>query len=250
MFVIPVLRLAPSLRLYSIVTLRSHCASGAIASEHISSMATSRIVTLAKEIEANTTKLDEYLEKNNLPRPSFDVDAPLMYQLPPDIAAAQEALTTALDELYWLNQGPIQTVVAKSVSIRLRPCSRFDRALIPVVWCLGRSRDHPSLQNPHPRSTRLRCNISGACGQDRGSGQEADETVKAWNDGPLLSGIRARLREAHSCVESTPSDPSAGAMVPYGHERSYTRQVACKLSNGHRNRANRLLMLSTDSRCG
>ncbi|KAL8652271.1 MAG: hypothetical protein Q9226_004340, partial [Calogaya cf. arnoldii] len=54
-------------------------------------MTTSRIVTLAKDIKANTIKLDEYLEKNNLPRPSFDADAPLMYQLPPDIAAAQEA---------------------------------------------------------------------------------------------------------------------------------------------------------------
>ena len=79
-------------------------------------MATSRIVTLAKEVEANTTKLNEYLEENNLPQPSFDADAPLMYQLPPDIAAAQEDLTAALDELYWLNQGPIQTVVAKTVS--------------------------------------------------------------------------------------------------------------------------------------
>ena len=88
---------------------------------HISSMAStpSRIVVLAKEIEANTTRLDDYLAKNNLPRPSFDVDAALMYQLPPDIAAAQEALTAALDELYWLNQGPIQTIVAKSVSSRL-----------------------------------------------------------------------------------------------------------------------------------
>lgn len=102
-------------------------------------MATSRIVKLAKEIEANTTKLDEYLEKNNLPRPSFDVDAPLMYQLPPDIAAAQEALTAALDELYWLNQGPIQTVVAKSVSACLNPYLQFDGALISVVCCLGRS---------------------------------------------------------------------------------------------------------------
>lgn len=79
-------------------------------------MATSRIVALAKDIEANTSKLDEYLEKNNLPRPSFDVDAPLTYQLPPDIEAAQEALTTALDELYWLNQGPVGTIVGKSVS--------------------------------------------------------------------------------------------------------------------------------------
>lgn len=85
-------------------------------SNQIRNMTTSRIVTLAKEVEVNTTKLDEYLETKNLPRPSFDADAPLMYQLPPDIAAAQEALTAALDELYWLNQGPIQTVVAKSVS--------------------------------------------------------------------------------------------------------------------------------------
>ncbi|KAL8730473.1 MAG: hypothetical protein Q9166_004037 [cf. Caloplaca sp. 2 TL-2023] len=98
-------------------------------------MTTSRIVILAKEIEANTAKLDEYLEKNNLPRPSFDVDAPLMYQLPPDIAAAQESLTAALDELYWLNQGPIQTVVAKSfaTSVGLRTILRYNiQSLVPL----------------------------------------------------------------------------------------------------------------------
>lgn len=83
-------------------------------------MAPSRIVTLAQGIQANTTKLDEYFEKNGLPRPSFDADAPLMYQLPSDIATAQEALTADLDELYWLNQGPISTVVAKSVSACLK----------------------------------------------------------------------------------------------------------------------------------
>lgn len=89
-------------------------------------MTTSRIVTLANEIQANTVKLDKYLEKNNLPRPSFDADAPLMYQLPPDVAAAQEALTAGLDELYWLNQGPIQLVVAKSVSASLKAKSNND----------------------------------------------------------------------------------------------------------------------------
>ena len=76
-------------------------------------MALSRIVELARAIEANTTKVDEYLAKNNLPPPSFDEDAPLMYQFPPDIAEAQEALSAAIDELSWLNQGPIQTIVAK-----------------------------------------------------------------------------------------------------------------------------------------
>ena len=133
-------------------------------SEQISSMATSRIVTLAKVVEANTVKLDEYLEKNNLPQPSFDVDAPLMYQLPPDIAAAQENLTAALDELYWLNQGPIQTVVAKTVSTHLNPSPRFDRTMTWSVCCVGRSQDDSSLQNSNARSTRLRCNLSGACG--------------------------------------------------------------------------------------
>ncbi|KAI4173138.1 MAG: hypothetical protein LQ343_003065 [Gyalolechia ehrenbergii] len=98
-------------------------------------MTTSRIVTLAKEIEANTIKLDEYMEKNNLPRPSFDAEAPLMYELPPDIAAAQEALTAALDELYWLNQGPIPTVVAKcfATSVGLRTILRYNiHTLVPL----------------------------------------------------------------------------------------------------------------------
>ncbi|MCJ1318335.1 hypothetical protein MMC15_003663 [Xylographa vitiligo] len=91
-------------------------------------MAISRIVTLATAIEANTTKLNDYLEENNLAQLSFDADAPLMYQLPPDIAAAQDALTAALDELYWLNQGPIQTVVAKSfaTSVSLKTILRYN----------------------------------------------------------------------------------------------------------------------------
>ena len=152
-------------------------------------MATTRIVTLAKEVEANTTKLSDYLEKNNLPQPSFDVDAPLMYQLPPDIAAAQENLTAALDELHWLNQGPIQTVVAKTVNKILNLSRRFDRTLISSVCCVGRSQDDPSVQHPDPRSTRLRCNLPGTCGQDRGSGEEADEAVEAWDDGLFLSRI-------------------------------------------------------------
>ena len=127
-------------------------------------MATSRIVALGKEIEINTTKLDEYFEKNNIPRPSFDADAPLMYQLSPDIAAAQEALTASLDELYWLNQGPIQTVVAKSVSTYLDCPPRFYRALTPSVCHFGGSQDDSPLQYPDPRSPRLRCNLSGTCG--------------------------------------------------------------------------------------
>ncbi|KAI4190536.1 MAG: hypothetical protein LQ348_003646 [Seirophora lacunosa] len=94
-----------------------------------------RIVTLAKEIETNTIKLDKYLEENNLPKPSLDADTPLMQQLPPHIAVAQEALTAALDELYWLNQGPTETVVAKasaaSVGLKTILCYNI-HTLVPL----------------------------------------------------------------------------------------------------------------------
>jgi hypothetical protein len=76
---------------------------------------TSRIAALAKQITIQTAKLDKFFTDSQLPPPSFDEDAPLMYKFPEDIAEAQEALSTALDELWWLNQGPIQTIVAKSV---------------------------------------------------------------------------------------------------------------------------------------
>jgi hypothetical protein len=39
---------------------------------------TSRITALAKEIEAQTTKLDKYFTESHMPPPSFDEDAPLM----------------------------------------------------------------------------------------------------------------------------------------------------------------------------
>ncbi|KAF4626277.1 hypothetical protein G7Y89_g11881 [Cudoniella acicularis] len=98
-------------------------------------MAPSRIVALAKVIEANTTKLDEYFAKNSLPPPSFEEDAPLMYQFPPDIAVAQEALSAAIDELSWLNQGPIQTIVAKSfaTSVGLKTILKYNiHNLVPL----------------------------------------------------------------------------------------------------------------------
>lgn len=203
-------------------------------------MTTSRIVALAKEIETNTIKLDEYLEKNDLPRPSFDADAPLMYQLPPDIAAAQEALTTALDELYWLNQGPIQTVVAKSVSTSLGASQTLKRVLTLTVCYFGWPQDDPSLQHPVSCSTRLRCHFSGACGQDWASGKEADKTVEAWNDGSPFSRVGARLCETYGRNESARCGPFTGAMVPHGYERGWTRQDACKLPNNNGCRANQL----------
>lgn len=92
------------------------CRPKNIGSRCIASMtSTSRIAALAKEIETHTTKLDRFFSEVQMPPPSFDEDAPLMYPFPPDVTEAQEGLSAALDELWWLNQGPIQTIVAKSV---------------------------------------------------------------------------------------------------------------------------------------
>jgi hypothetical protein len=133
-------RLCPSLLRYiTIVWPLSRSKQHRISTNTINTcnMGSSRIVVLAQEIESNTKKLDKYLAENNLPPPSFEEDAPLMYQLPPDIAEAQEALSAALDELWWLNQGPIQTIVAKSVGLPYKSHSCFHGAeinsLLPLL---------------------------------------------------------------------------------------------------------------------
>ncbi|PSN75191.1 sterigmatocystin 8-O-methyltransferase precursor [Corynespora cassiicola Philippines] len=96
---------------------------------------TSRIVTLAKEIEAHTSKLDKFFAESKMPAPSFDEDSPLMYPFPQDVAEAQEALSAALDELSWLNKGPIQTIVAKSLatSVGLKTILKYNiQNLVPL----------------------------------------------------------------------------------------------------------------------
>jgi hypothetical protein len=107
-------------------------------------MPLSRIVVLAKEIESNTTILDDFFTKNNLPPPSFEEDAPLMYQFPPNIAAAQEALSAALDELTWLNKGPTSTIVANSVRILLNTLFQI-HLLITIAFNLSRSQDYSQI---------------------------------------------------------------------------------------------------------
>ncbi|EHK97896.1 putative Sterigmatocystin 8-O-methyltransferase [Glarea lozoyensis 74030] len=91
-------------------------------------MAPSRILTLANEILANTKALDDFFTQNDLAPPSFEEDTPLMYQFPPEIAAAQESLSAALDELSSLNKGPIQTIVSNSFagSIGLKTILKYN----------------------------------------------------------------------------------------------------------------------------
>ena len=67
-----------------------------------------RIAELASIVAENTAKVDEYLRANNLPTPSFDVDAPAQIPIPPDatdIEAARRNAVEASTELNDLLQG-------------------------------------------------------------------------------------------------------------------------------------------------
>lgn len=76
-------------------------------------MSSSRIVELASIIQENTTKLDSYLSRHNLPAPSFDISYPARVTLPPNIQALQDAVLEALDELTALLLGPAGSLIGK-----------------------------------------------------------------------------------------------------------------------------------------
>ena len=75
----------------------------------------SRLAELASSISANTTKIDDYLTSNNLPKPSFEIDSPVDLKLPKDIWTAQDAVLGESTELKELLLGPRQTVVEYQV---------------------------------------------------------------------------------------------------------------------------------------
>ena len=77
----------------------------------------SRIEELAQAIGTNTGKVASYLTSNELPFPSFDVDAPLDLQLKSkDVEQARQAAISECMELLDLFKGP---------HMCLRPCVRF-----------------------------------------------------------------------------------------------------------------------------
>ncbi|KAK5660695.1 hypothetical protein OQA88_12059 [Cercophora sp. LCS_1] len=68
---------------------------------------TSRMIALAKKITQETEKLEAYLKENNLPTPSFDVDAPADFpKLPADILQSRQEIIFATKELGILAHGP------------------------------------------------------------------------------------------------------------------------------------------------
>lgn len=73
--------------------------------------ATSAMVDLAHKIVRETEKLDAYLKANNLPTPSFDVDAPSDFpKLPTDILKSRQEIIFATKELSLLAHGPRESL--------------------------------------------------------------------------------------------------------------------------------------------
>jgi hypothetical protein len=69
------------------------------------------LTELAKTILAAAETIDGYIEKNKLPKPSFDPEAPPMLPFVPEVQGPKMQLETALLELQALVGGPAQAFV-------------------------------------------------------------------------------------------------------------------------------------------
>ena len=68
----------------------------------------SEISELATRISTNTARLNDYLQQNHLPLPSFDEDAPVDLGLSPEIEEARVATVEASAQLQDLLRGPVE----------------------------------------------------------------------------------------------------------------------------------------------
>ena len=80
-------------------------------------MASSRIAELSEIIARGTRDIDEHLEAEGLPSPSFDANSPPRSLLDSRIVASRQAILEATDELHALMLGPIGTFTALPVRI-------------------------------------------------------------------------------------------------------------------------------------
>ena len=72
---------------------------------------TSRMIALAQKITKATEKLETHMKANNLPMPSFDVDAPADFPaLPEDVQQSRQEIIHATKELGRLAHGPRESV--------------------------------------------------------------------------------------------------------------------------------------------
>ena len=80
-------------------------------------MASTRTVELASMIAEHTTNVDNFLVSKGLPTPSFDPDAPQDIIFPDSVAASQEFIVEATDELHSLILGLIGFMIHSYVSL-------------------------------------------------------------------------------------------------------------------------------------
>ena len=70
----------------------------------------SEIARLAALVLTNTVRVDDYLQENGLPVPSFHEDGPIDLSLSPEIEAARVAALEASLRLNDLLRGPVELV--------------------------------------------------------------------------------------------------------------------------------------------
>jgi len=71
------------------------------------------ILELANIISTNTQKLQNYIDKNNLPQPTFDADGPADFPIPHDdeeLRIARLAVIDATSRLHDLTVGATQSI--------------------------------------------------------------------------------------------------------------------------------------------
>lgn len=86
-------------------------ASTSEVTDSISTQPTSEMVKLARKIVAEAEKLDKYMKENNLPEPSFDVNAPSDFpKLPPDVHVSRQEIIHSTGKLRDLAVGPRESV--------------------------------------------------------------------------------------------------------------------------------------------
>ncbi|KAJ4420448.1 hypothetical protein N0V82_004324 [Gnomoniopsis sp. IMI 355080] len=96
-------------------------------------MADSRILELSQRIAANTEKLNSYLVDNDIPQPSFSINAPLAATIPDaeiEIVAARQAIINDTLELHQMVLGPKDYLMSFSENLLVsqQAVARFELA--------------------------------------------------------------------------------------------------------------------------
>jgi hypothetical protein len=85
----------------------------------------SLLTELASSIATNAKKVEDYLVENNLPEPSFEIDAPVEYESflkDPSIHAAQLQLANDSKKLHLLMAGHAETMKTQGMRVSFNPC--------------------------------------------------------------------------------------------------------------------------------